>query len=511
MYDLATISRSDQTRALGMSTLAFTVCFAVWTIFSIIGVGIREQLGLSDTQFGLLVGTPILTGSLTRIFLGIWTDQYGGRIVNVIVMALAAAATFLLSYADTYAMMLVAALGVGLAGGSFAVGVAYVARWYPKEKQGTALGIFGAGNVGAAVTKFVAPFVMVAYGWEMVAQVWAIALLVSAAIFWFTTSDDPALVERRRRGVKARGALLELAPLKSLQVWRFSLYYFFVFGAFVALALWLPRYLVGVYDMDIKSAGMLAAFYSVPASLFRIYGGVLSDRYGARRVMYWTFGVSVACLFLLSYPAADYVIHGIDSDIRFTLAMGIVPFVALIFVLGFFMRSPDLRAGLLHESGQGRRLQAHPGLLPGSYRRGRRAGRHDGRSRRLHPADCLRRAERSDRHLDQLLHAAVRAGGHCAGLDASGSPADGARRRRCRAAQIAGTAGNARNSYPQSGRRTRPAPDRGLAARGQAVLGGEGTADRTAQSLAVDPGTATLLRGVDGLVGGGGETAADRL
>ena len=337
MYDLATISRSDQTRALGMSTLAFTVCFAVWTIFSIIGVGIREQLGLSDTQFGLLVGTPILTGSLTRIFLGIWTDQYGGRIVNVIVMALAAAATFLLSYADTYAMMLVAALGVGLAGGSFAVGVAYVARWYPKEKQGTALGIFGAGNVGAAVTKFVAPFVMVAYGWEMVAQVWAIALLVSAAIFWFTTSDDPALVERRRRGVKARGALLELAPLKSLQVWRFSLYYFFVFGAFVALALWLPRYLVGVYDMDIKSAGMLAAFYSVPASLFRIYGGVLSDRYGARRVMYWTFGVSVACLFLLSYPAADYVIHGIDSDIRFTLAMGIVPFVALIFVLGFFM------------------------------------------------------------------------------------------------------------------------------------------------------------------------------
>src|SRR5690606_1745803 len=121
-----------------------------------------------------------------------------------------------------------------------------------------------------AVTKFIAPFVMVAYGWEMVAQVWAVALLVSAVVFWFTTSDDPALVERRRRGVKARGALLELAPLKNLQVWRFSLYYFFVFGAFVALALWLPRYLVGVYDMDIKSAGMLAAFYSVPASLFRI-------------------------------------------------------------------------------------------------------------------------------------------------------------------------------------------------------------------------------------------------
>ena len=337
MQELQGVTRGQQNRVLGMSTLAFTVCFAVWTIFSIIGVRIKQDLGLSDTEFGLLAGTPILTGSLSRIFLGIWTDQYGGRIVYFFTMVLAAIATFLLSYATTYEMMLLAALGVGLAGGSFAVGIAYVSKWYPKEKQGTALGIFGAGNVGAAVTKFCAPFVLVAFGWTTVAQVWAIVLLVMAVVFWFTTDDDPQLKARREAGVKAPSAWMELEPLRNLQVWRFSLYYFFVFGAFVALALWLPRYLIGVYQLDITTAGMLAAFYSIPASIFRAYGGHLSDKYGARAVMYWTFGVSVLATFMLSYPDTDYVIHGIQGPISFSTSMGLVPFVVLIFVLGFFM------------------------------------------------------------------------------------------------------------------------------------------------------------------------------
>ncbi|MCD1636328.1 MFS transporter, partial [Martelella mediterranea] len=143
------VSRSDQRRALGLSTVAFTVCFAVWTIFAIIGVEIKSELGLSETQFGILVATPVLTGSLTRLMLGIWTEQYGGRLVFPLQMLLAAAATFLLTSATTYPLFLLAALGVGLAGGSFAVGVTYVSHWYPPEKQGTALGIFGAGNVGA--------------------------------------------------------------------------------------------------------------------------------------------------------------------------------------------------------------------------------------------------------------------------------------------------------------------------------------------------------------------------
>ncbi|MDP1778459.1 MAG: MFS transporter, partial [Brevundimonas sp.] len=154
MVSASETSAPGAASALWVSTFAFTACFAVWTIFSIIGVQIKTDLSLSEAQFGLLVGTPILTGSLVRVFLGVWTEQFGGRRVNLIVMILAAAATFLLSYAETYPQFLVAALGVGMAGGAFAVGIAYVSKFFPAGRQGTALGIFGAGNVGAAVTKF---------------------------------------------------------------------------------------------------------------------------------------------------------------------------------------------------------------------------------------------------------------------------------------------------------------------------------------------------------------------
>ncbi|HJQ58056.1 MAG TPA: MFS transporter [Vineibacter sp.] len=328
---------AGQSSALAFSTVAFTVCFAVWTIFSIIGIQIKSDLKLNETQFGLLVGTPILTGSLIRLMLGIWTDQYGGRLVYVVVMLAAAVATWLLTFATTYETFLLAALGVGIAGGSFAVGIAYVSRWYPREKQGTALGIFGAGNVGAAVTKFIAPFVMVAFGWKAVADVWAVALVIMAIAFWFGTKDDPQHAARRQSGARPEPMSAMLEPLRKIQVWRFSLYYFFVFGAFVALALWLPRYLIGVYGLDITTAGMIGAAYSVPASLFRIYGGVLSDKYGARRVMYWTFGVSVVACFLLSYPPTQYIVKGITGPITFTMEMGLIPFTIAVFVLGFFM------------------------------------------------------------------------------------------------------------------------------------------------------------------------------
>ncbi|WP_100082195.1 nitrate/nitrite transporter, partial [Pleomorphomonas carboxyditropha] len=324
-------------RALGMSTVAFTVCFAVWTIFAIIGIQLREDLQLSEAQFGLLVGTPILTGSLIRIVLGIWTDLYGGRLVFTLNMLAAAAATFLLAYADTFPMVLLAALGVGIAGGSFSIGVAYVSRFFPPERQGIALGVFGAGNVGAAVTKLLAPFVLVAFGWQTVAQVWAVALTLMAVLFWVATKDDPVIRQRRLTGDRPRSALLELEPLKNVQVWRFSLYYFFVFGAFVALSLWLPQYLVRVYDLDIETAGIIAACFSIPASLFRVYGGHLSDTYGARRVLYWTFLVSIVATFILSYPTADYVIQGAHGEIRFHLGMGLVGFTVTVFILGFFM------------------------------------------------------------------------------------------------------------------------------------------------------------------------------
>ena len=333
------VTPGEQKQALAASTLAFTVCFAVWTIFSIIGMKIKADLGLTDTQFGILVATPILTGSLSRIFLGVWSDQYGGRIVYTFQMVITALAAFLLTKVSTYPMFLVAALGVGLAGGSFAVGIAYVSTWYSKERQGTALGIFGMGNVGAAVTNFGAPFLLIAMEgqWQGVAQVYSIILLITAVLYYVCTKDDPALRERKAKGVKHASFLEQMEPLKNMQVWRFSLYYFFVFGAFVALALWLPRYYVGAYGLELKTAGMLAAAYALPGSIFRALGGWLSDVIGARRVMYWTFGVCVACTFVMSYPATDYSVAGINGPIDFNITIPLWLFVSLTIVLGFFM------------------------------------------------------------------------------------------------------------------------------------------------------------------------------
>jgi len=337
MNTLEGVTRTDQYRALGLSTFAFTVCFAVWTIFSIIGVKIKGELGLSDTQFGLLVATPVLTGSISRIFLGVWTEQFGGRIMFPLQMLVTAVCVWLLTSVQTYEIFLVAALGLGLAGGSFIVGVAYVSRWYEKEQQGTALGIFGAGNVGAAVTNFAAPFLVLAVGWDGTARIYAIVLAATAVLFYVLSKDDPALAARKRTGDRPASTAQQLEPLKDIQVWRFATYYFFVFGAFVALASFLPRYYVGAYGLELTTAGIFAGLYSLPGSIFRALGGWMSDKWGARAVMYLTFFVSLICLFIMSYPETSYTVSGIDGPVTFNFGLSVGFFVGMTVVLGFVM------------------------------------------------------------------------------------------------------------------------------------------------------------------------------
>ncbi len=343
MHELKGVTRRDEYRALGLSTLAFTVCFAVWTIFSIIGVEIKQELGLSETQFGLLVATPVLTGSISRIFLGVWTDQIGGRIMMTVQMLITAISVWLLASVQTYAVFLMAALGLGLAGGSFIIGIAYVSRWFPAEKQGTALGIFGAGNVGAAVTNFAAPFLVLAVGWQGTAKIYAVVLVAMAIIFYIFAKDDPVVVEQRRTGKKPPSARMQLEPLKNIQVWRFATYYFFVFGAFVAFASFLPRYYVGAYGVSLAAAGVFAGMYSLPGSIFRALGGWMSDVWGARFVMYLTFIVSLIVLFIMSYPPTTYIIEGIPGPdgkptlIQFSFGIPLYLFVFLSVVLGFVM------------------------------------------------------------------------------------------------------------------------------------------------------------------------------
>jgi MFS transporter, NNP family, nitrate/nitrite transporter len=324
-------------RILALTTASYVGCFAVWTIFAIIGVEIQRQYRLSDSEFGLLVGTPFLSGSLMRVVLGVSADRYGGRRLFLGVMIVAAVATWLIADAASFPTLLVAGLGSGIAGAGSAVGLSYIARWYPKERHGVALGIFGAGNAGAAITKLSAPWVMLDWGWQGVARLWALLLLLTAAVFWAGSAEDPAQASRRASMQPAVPLAQQIEPLRRLQVWRFGLYYFFAFGGYVALSLWLPHYLVAVYGLDIRMAGALAIAFSLPAGLLRVLGGVLSDRYGARQVMYWSFIGSLACTFILSYPPTDYAVHGVSGAHHFTIATGLFAFIPLLIALGSFL------------------------------------------------------------------------------------------------------------------------------------------------------------------------------
>jgi len=325
--------KTKQYSVLAMNTIAFAFNFAVWTMFSIIGLKIKQELGLSDTQFGVLVATPILTGSITRLPLGMLTDHFGGRIVYFIQMVLVAIATYSMAFADTYWQYLFAGLFIGLAGGSFAIGIAYTSAWFEKDKQGTAMGIFGAGNAGAAITNLVAPMIVVAAGWRMVPTYYSIAMAIMAILFWFFTYDDPQQQERKSKGTHKTMAD-QLAPLKELRVWRFGLYYYFVFGGFVALALWLPKYYIGEYGLDLKTASLITMIFTLPSGMIRALGGYASDKLGARTVNWWVFWISAVCLFFLSYPETHFIIKGVEGNIEFNIALDVWVFTTLVFIVG---------------------------------------------------------------------------------------------------------------------------------------------------------------------------------
>ncbi len=325
--------KTKQNSVLAMNTIAFAFNFAIWTMFSIIGLKIKQELGLSDTQFGVLVATPILTGSITRLPLGILTDYYGGRIVYFIQMILVAIATYSLAFATEYWQYLVAGLFVGLAGGSFAIGIAFTSAWFEKEKQGTAMGIFGAGNAGAAITNLVAPLIVVAVGWRMVPTYYSIAMVVIAILFWFLTFDDPHQQERKEKGTH-KSLAEQLAPLKELRVWRFGLYYYFVFGGFVALALWLPKYYMGEYNLDLKTASLITMVFTLPSGLIRAAGGYASDKVGARTVNWWVFWISATCLFFLSYPETSFIVKGVEGNVEFNIGLNVWIFTGLVFIVG---------------------------------------------------------------------------------------------------------------------------------------------------------------------------------
>jgi len=264
------------------------------------------------------------------------TDRFGGRVVYLIQMILVAIPTYGLAFATQYWQYLVIGLFVGVAGGSFAIGIAYTSAWFSKERQGTAMGIFGAGNAGAAVTNLVAPLIIVALGWRAVPQIYSVAMLVMAVIFWFFTYPDPKLEERRQSG---RMLTLgdQLAPLTELRVWRFGLAYYFVFGGFVALSLWLPKYYISEYGLSLQSAAFITMVFTLPSGVVRALGGWISDRFGGSTTTWWVFWVCIVCLFVLSYPPTTLEIHRIEGSVTLHIAVGVGLFTVLAFIVGIGM------------------------------------------------------------------------------------------------------------------------------------------------------------------------------
>lgn len=330
-------------RVLVMSTLAFTALFAVWLMFGLLGVPIRDELELTDVQLAWLTAVAVLNGSLWRLPAGMLADRIGGRIVITGMLLACAVPTYLVSRAHDYGVLLLLAFLIGFAGNSFSAGISWNSAWFPRERQGFALGVFGAGNVGASVTKFIGPpliagtagvtyFGFVEGGWRLVPVIYAVMLVVLAAGVW--------VVCPRHDRAPGRGKPLreQLTQLRESRVWRFSLYYVVVFGAYVALAVWLPKYYVDNFGVSLGTAALLTATFIFPASLLRPVGGWLSDRFGARRAMYWTFGVMALSTGVLQMPNGHIVVDtssGPREVLPYTI--GLTPFVLIVFVLGCAM------------------------------------------------------------------------------------------------------------------------------------------------------------------------------
>ncbi|MCC6524993.1 MAG: NarK/NasA family nitrate transporter [Polyangiaceae bacterium] len=293
-------------RVLLMNTLAFTACFAVWTMYGVLITYLvdRRVFAFDKAQVGWLIGIPVLTGSLLRLPVGILTDKFGGKPVFIGVMLFSAASVFLVSYADSFLAFALGGLAFGTSGAGFAVGIAYSSLWFPKERQGTALGVFGVGNAGSAATTLLAPLLLKLLtdggtnveGWRTLPRLYAAMIATITIIFALTTTNKKPV----SAGPRTLGQMLR--PLRDVRVWRFGLYYFLVFGAFVGLAQWLVPYYLNVYNVDLATAGLLASVFSLPSGIIRALGGWVSDRFGARATMYWVLSTCAIFFFLLVAP-----------------------------------------------------------------------------------------------------------------------------------------------------------------------------------------------------------------
>ena len=315
-------------RALLLATLAFAACFSVWTLYAVMGITLQVQLNLSATQYGVLLAAPIFTGAILRLPIGMLADKLSARRLWLLQMLAVVPALLLLPLANSYSSYLLLGLWFGISGVSFSLGVRYVSQWFSSNSQGRALGLFGVGYAGVAITFVLVPLVIDYAGWLWVGPWYGIGLLIISVLFALLAPKEP--IQSRN----ARTALSLRQLCADARIWRFSLYYYFVFGSFLALLLWLPQYYMQAYHMDVQQAMAFTLFFVATSSMVRALGGWFADRYGGRAVNWSVFWVCIVCLFFLSYPPTTLVIHGLEKDVQLEIAMNVWWFTLLIFVIG---------------------------------------------------------------------------------------------------------------------------------------------------------------------------------
>jgi NNP family nitrate/nitrite transporter-like MFS transporter len=288
----------DNHRHLALGTISFTLCFAAWGLIGAFAPRFRDAFQLTAQETAFLVAVPVLLGSLARIPMGLLTDRFGGRAIFSILMASVAVPVWLAPTQTTYSGLLAVAFVLGLAGSSFAIGVGYVSRWTPAERQGSALGVYGLGNIGQSAAVFLGPVLATRIGMPNVFH-WVAALLVIwAAAFAFSARNAPTPAGAPRKGI---GAMLAVLTSERL-AWLLAAFYFLTFGGFVAFSIYLPTLLRDQFQLAPADAGFRTAGFVVLATMLRPLGGWLSDRIGGARVLAAVFAGVAPFALLLAWP-----------------------------------------------------------------------------------------------------------------------------------------------------------------------------------------------------------------
>jgi MFS transporter, NNP family, nitrate/nitrite transporter len=308
-------------RHVALGVISFTVCFAAWGLISAFAPRFRENFHLTASETALLVAIPVLLGSLARIPMGILTDRFGGRAVFSILMAAVAVPVWFVPQQLTYSSLLTVAFLLGLAGSSFAIGVGYVSRWTPADRQGSALGVYGLGNIGQSAAVFLGPVLAAQAGMASVFHGVAVLLVVWAVAFALLARDAPAPASAHGKGF---AAMLEVLTTERLS-WLLAAFYFLTFGGFVAFSIYLPTLLRDEFHLTPADAGFRTAGFVVLATLLRPMGGWLSDRIGGARVLSAVFlGVAPFAMLLAWSSVIPFTVGALGCAALLGLGNGAV-------------------------------------------------------------------------------------------------------------------------------------------------------------------------------------------